>query len=114
MKRSYIDNQGLSLLCTNSSNNHTKETWSMKEKDNRKLSQFEHNHLMTIVGASYINHIKMNDIRSDLGILNKIRHRKEKIEAIRLHSMQKQCQICDPFIQELLYQQKTQRTQPSK
>ena len=47
------------------------ETWSLKEEDTRKLSVFENNCLRTTVGV-WINQIKMKDIRSDLGILNKI------------------------------------------
>ena len=41
----------------------------------------------------------MKDIRSDLGIPNKITDIK-KIEVFQSHSTQEQCQ---PFIQEILY-----------
>ena len=52
----------------------------MKEEDNRKLNVFENDRLRTIVGVFFffflffwcMNHIKMDDKRSDFGIADKI------------------------------------------
>ena len=72
------------------------------EKNNRKLSITENYCLRTIVGVFHINHIKMDNIKSDLGMLNKITDiiKKKKIEVVWSCAMQRQCQICQPFIQE--------------
>ena len=48
------------------------EIRNLKEEDNRKLSEFENDCLKTMVGVSHINHAKMDDIRSNFGIPNKI------------------------------------------
>ena len=51
---------------------YTGETWSWKEEDNEKQRAFENDGLRTIVGVFRMNHINMDDIRSDLGIANAI------------------------------------------
>ena len=46
-----------------------------------------------------INNMKMYNIRSVLGIPNKIRHYQEgKIEIVWLYDIQRQCQLYQPFI----------------
>ena len=58
-----------------------------------------------------MNHIKIDDIRSDLGIPNKITDiiKKKKIKVVWSCDTQWQCQLCQPFIQEWFYQLKTTR-----
>ena len=48
------------------------ESWSMKEEDKIELNAFENNCLRTTVCVYRKNHIKMDHIRSDTGIPNKI------------------------------------------
>ena len=55
---------------------HARET--LKEEDNRKLSVFEKDYLWAIVGFSWMNHIKMDNIRSDLGISNHWHYQRRK------------------------------------
>ena len=65
--------EGLSkyILYTNSLNSYI--CWrNLVFEINKKLSVYENGCLRTMVGISYINHIKMVDMRSDLGMLNKI------------------------------------------
>ena len=52
----------------------------------------------------------MDNIRSDLGIPNKRYYQEEKIEVVWSCDTRRQCQLCQPFIQEQFYSQKTQRT----
>ena len=47
------------------------ESWSLKEEDNRKLSEFENNCLRTMLEIYRTNYIKMHDIKSDIGIPSK-------------------------------------------
>ena len=73
MTRSFKNNQGSFILHINSCNDHI--GWRNLEFEGEiqsKQNIFENHCLGTIVGISHMNHIKMDDIRSDLGIPNKI------------------------------------------
>ena len=49
-----------------------KKLLNLKEEDNRKLNIFENDCFKFMLGVSWINHIKMNCIRSDLEIPKQI------------------------------------------
>ena len=76
------------------------------------MSVFQNDCLKTIMGFSYMNHIKRNDIRSDLGIPTKINdimkkkrlkrfdHIVKGVHAFPKSITQRQCQLCEPFIKK--------------